>query len=755
MSNFFKIIVALVMAVVILTVFPAQVFADSTPEYISEVKIGMGKDESAAAAALEGYKILKSGDQNVDLNQDAGGGWGSKGDKVVYLGYKTTTDKTEAITDLALMNMKGGYSVQEYEALMELQMKSQIIPFVDNFLAAIKEYRINFSSSNETNKQRAEFVHDTLNKFIDDDTGKGLGDLLLEETKYEMGDDAYNKLSEEEKKNHADILTIICQSNGKAIFLVENLITMAADTNDSTWIDRLTVTTYDDIVESMDMLPSDAETALAREYEDDANKILDMWDTFREELLNYDTYFEAIESFDEEELENTTDTLLNEETASDEEVAAAFGEYADAQENVVDYCKALQVVSVHDRLEEYEYGDGTLLDYFTQSYEDVSDDITIIYPLVASLTDGQRAGLDFVVLSELCNIGLSDYKSYIETSLEDFTEISIYDGVDRGIYAKGGVALTSDALRDKAMKESVEENSRLSKWTWAMIAVSGAMFVAAAASLTAFATYSIKLKLALRGMDTTSFDVISKYIYSERIFINKYGEQVREIRWADKVYSQRASICGYLTIGFSVAMVIFSAITTYLAYRDLVNYYDVDFTPIPHYMVDEKDITAYNEKGEKIVLKNQSAYYKAVECNRTESDEMFDVLGACADMNGDVGKQWLALYAVKNEAMAPIIADSFAVRINDNNIPADYQTGIHMFGSMTAFDLNNGLYVWNKNAPSIMVYFKTDNAAAVSVSGSSFTTGNLALVGIAGLGLGAAVTALVATVIGRRKKASA
>ncbi len=134
------ILLSLLLALTLAATLPAQVFAASVPEYISEVKIGMGKKSETAKAALDGYKILSDAKGNpVDLNQKAGGGWGSKGDKVVYLGYKTTTDRKEAITDLALMNMKGGYSVQEYEALMEGQMKSQIIPFIENFQSAIDE----------------------------------------------------------------------------------------------------------------------------------------------------------------------------------------------------------------------------------------------------------------------------------------------------------------------------------------------------------------------------------------------------------------------------------------------------------------------------------------------------------------------------------------------------------------------------------------------------------------------------------------
>ncbi len=56
-------------------------------------------------------------------------------------------------------------------------------------------------------------------------------------------------------------------------------------------------------------------------------------------------------------------------------------------------------------------------------------------------------------------------------------------------------------------------------------------------------------------------------------------------------------------------------------------------------MKKEADITVYNEAGEKVILKNQAAYYKAVECNRSGSDEFYNTLGTVADMNGDVGRQ--------------------------------------------------------------------------------------------------------------------
>ena len=109
--------IASVMSAVTIMLPPMQVMAaaqDAAPtEYISEVRIGVGKNMFDASNSLEGYTILKNGEKAVDLNENAGGGFGSKGDRVVLIGYKTTTDRKEAITDLALMNMKGGYSVSD------------------------------------------------------------------------------------------------------------------------------------------------------------------------------------------------------------------------------------------------------------------------------------------------------------------------------------------------------------------------------------------------------------------------------------------------------------------------------------------------------------------------------------------------------------------------------------------------------------------------------------------------------------------
>ena len=768
--------VAAALSAVMIMLPPMQVMAAETEpvtatEYISEVRIGVGKTMEEAEKSLEGYTILKNGDNNADLNEKAGGGMGSQGERVVLLGYKTTTDKSEAVTDLALMNMKGGYSVSDYEALMEKQMKEQIIPFVKNFQAAIDEYRENYNSDIEANKQRAKYIHDILDKFIDDDTGKGLGELLLNETKFEMGDAAYNKLSDAEKKNHADILTILAQSNGKATLMMENLLTRAADTEEDTWLDRFAGTTYQDIIDSSDMLPTEAKDEIAKLYDDDTKKIIGLWDEFSEDLNGYDEAVKIVEAFDESKYKAAFDEMAKmDENTSAEDADRIMNEYAEQQVKMNDAMYKSRLIAVHDKLEETEYDDGTMLDFFSRDADEVED--TEIYPLVASLSDGQRSGLDFVSLQELIVIALTTDEGYADASLDNLEKTSIYAGVDRGIYEKGGVALTSEAERKKKAAMQVEDDKTFfSPWTIAGMAVTAVSFAAFTGSAVSWARNASKLKAvnAEINLDLIELEMAYRSNSGNRKIawgVNDVYANNPELKTQFELYSSKTSLAKSLSIGFGVAMIVLAGVTTYLTYRDMQAYYKVDFTPIPKYMVDAKDITAYNAKGEMEVIKNQSAYYKAVECNRTSGDEKYKNIGKFADMNGDVGKQWLALYAVKNEAMAPILADSLLVKVNETDLPAGYTTGIHMFGSDSAFNLNDSKYVWNANASKVFVYFNVDdkpvststgasvgtNTDSASVTGSVFTMGNLVLSAGIGLVLGAGIALLIFIAMKPKKK---
>ena len=784
MKQLSKAFIAVILAILTAMVLPAQVFADSAEEkYISEVQIGVGKTASEAEKALAGYEILKDGNGNyVDLNKNAGAtGTGGKGNRVVYMGIKRTSSTKDAVTDLAVMNMKGGYSVEDYDALMDAYIKEQINPFVDSFLATIAEYRENFNSANEANKQRATYIHDVLNKFLDDDTGKPLGDLLLNQTKYELGDEAYNALPDEKKKEHADIVTILAQANGRAVLALENLLTRAADPNSNTWLDRIVLKTYDDLLFETNLSASKAQKQLDRLYYDDAETILGMWNAFKQSLDHYDEALARLEEAKKKDL-SQQEAIINSydfNTATDAETEAYAKAVAEITANAEAISNAYADVVCKEYLETIEYDGGTLLDYFTMPSSEIEEDITVLYPLVDALTAGQRAGLEFTTLQELVIIGSTNEIGYKNNAYDDFKELSVYDGVDRGIYEKGGVGLTSDAYRQNAAKVAAENNGNgLSLWTYASIGLTSASILALGVTIgvkvvtsNAIKSYnalvaSLKSNLSsienkMRGM-TTMIESTYHLGGNPQPFYNRlsvlsqeYLEAEQSLKAAENPQylsrlEARSAMCNKLMVGFGIAMIILIGITTYLTYQDMVDRYKVNFTPIPRYMVDEKDIIAYNDNGDKIVLKNQAAYYKAVFCNRKAGDEMYKNLGNIADLNGDVGSQWLALYAARNEAERPILADSLRFT-NSEEIPAGYKTGIHSFGTDAAENLNNTLYVWNSAAPKVFVYFKTE-AAKASTTGSTFTSGTVALSGAAGLAVGALATALGMKTAGKRKK---
>ena len=173
-----------------------------------------------------------------------------------------------------------------------------------------------------------------------------------------------------------------------------------------------------------------------------------------------------------------------------DETVQAYKDYNEALAAQQELLIALKAITIHDNLAEMENEDGTLLEFFTQSYDDIAEDTTVLYPLAASFSVGQSAGLEFISLEEMMMIALSDEDAYSDTELDKIEEISIYNGVDRSIYEKDAVALTSDAIRADFAEQVEEENSEFSPWTIAMWAVTGAM--AAGAITSAILSVSFK-----------------------------------------------------------------------------------------------------------------------------------------------------------------------------------------------------------------------------------------------------------------------
>lgn len=848
MNGTLKRIIALAMTFVILTITPLCDAAPKSVEagsptvaraaedesggkYIKDVLVGMGDTEEEAKKELEekGYTILKDDDGNyADLNKGAGSKSSLKtgeNDKIVYLGYKTTSDATDAVTDMAVMNMDGGYSIEDYNALLDQQMDTNIKPFMNSFVSTLKEYRENYKKLAKSDGHiRADYIRKMLNKFTDDDTGKPMGDLLLNKTLFEMSDSEIKSLSDAEKKEHADILTILMQANGRATLAIEMLLTRATDPGDDTWIDRMSETSLEDlkdrIKEEEPQLKSnsDVNEALDKKYQDTAKVLLGKWKKFQKDLSGYEDAAEDLT----DNMEDTNEKMdkaegVDFENTSDEDKELSDTDIENTNEAVEagsDQIQNLENVAIGAYLETVEYGDGTLYDFFCRDYGEVSGDENIrnLYPMVDSLTEGQKAGLDFVALDDLVSIAVSDENSYkeMEKSLSKAETASVYEGVNRELYEKGGVGLTNDAMRKQKATSDDSEDYTVSTTAIVLYCVTGVLALSAATSLIVHNVMTKRLPeiarmgcipdcwnnfekmFAIRNQVSNHITTVRGRLrrLSENPFKNMAKNRFYTRKWkADLVKSQKAervlmiredalnpynpvetnkvhfvgNFYKWLKVGLTVLAAIMVVVDIAYTIYEMREYYNVEFAMIPGYMVDEEDIVTTNEDGEKVLDKDQTVYYRAVRCNRTypklgsnESGEYYNrrvnnykAMQDKADLNGDIGKQWLALYTAKSDHKTPILADSLLYTINTDKLPTGYTTGIHDFDGDSPCNLNKKAYLYPSDPPVIKVFYKHEQISQISETGSIFSAASFALGGGGGVVIGFLLAALM---IGRRKR---
>ena len=193
-------IISFVLALVMcITTFASVALAaeNGKDKYISDVYIAYGSTEEEAKKWLtdNGWEPVGS-DLNAGNTSKAFG----YTNVASVMGIKRTNDPNKAVTDMAVMNMMGGYSFDDYKTILE-EKKTDIDEFIRTFIPVLEEYRANFNGEgSEGGKKRAQYAHDLLNKLYDGgngdkyavhDTGLPLGDLFLSKTKAEYTDEEY------------------------------------------------------------------------------------------------------------------------------------------------------------------------------------------------------------------------------------------------------------------------------------------------------------------------------------------------------------------------------------------------------------------------------------------------------------------------------------------------------------------------------------------------------------------------------------
>ena len=164
-------------------------------EFLSDVALVYEDSVEEARAAIEGtdWKLFEQ-----DLNPNADYMF----DEGVYLIYKTSTDVEDAITDLRVMDMYGGYSTANYEKQLEAS-RDFYERAVDYLRVTMYEFKELYNKGDEM----AKIAYRQMNYYKDSDTNKLMGDFFLE------------------RPSDDELITVMMEGNAYA---VTNLITLLA-----------------------------------------------------------------------------------------------------------------------------------------------------------------------------------------------------------------------------------------------------------------------------------------------------------------------------------------------------------------------------------------------------------------------------------------------------------------------------------------------------------------------------------------------
>ena len=210
--NLFMRLIAALLAIVMLTTCALNIFAASESDetlYIKDVKLIYAESLSKAKESVpKGYVLLEQ-----DLNE------GTDSDNKVYFAYSTTKNPDEAVTDIKMMNMNGGFVLSDYEEQMK-DVKESVKKLANDVKIAADVFAVNYVKGT----YGAKAAYRALSAFtVDEADGKNLADYIL-----------YNKPTDEfyikfVLNAHQDVLSAIISALAMAV---------QGELGD-TWLDRL------------------------------------------------------------------------------------------------------------------------------------------------------------------------------------------------------------------------------------------------------------------------------------------------------------------------------------------------------------------------------------------------------------------------------------------------------------------------------------------------------------------------------------
>ena len=657
-------IVSLVLVIsTLLTAVPTTAFAEGSENgevYIKSVQLARAETKEKAKSLLEdeGYIFL-----DANLNE----GTGEDG---IWMGYTTTTNPEEAVYDLKLMNMKGGFTLTSMEAALAAQ-ESVFVDMANDLNYLIKE----FVEAYEDESVPAQKAYKALNFFrmVEGETEleekNGLGYQIV------SGNMTTDKLTE---------MLLLCDAN--LVDSVIKILVTGVQIRNGNWMKKLS-----------EMGPYDAdEVYYEDEYEDEFKRRA-------EELLPVlQLYSQAYNAMD---LSGLIPDKLNEdfeaEYSGNEEKETLSAD--DAAVKKLDESRYKMYKIVFDELAKYKYGTNeTLKDFFCSLENEGST--KDLYPLVAVLSDAEFAALSYGCFLEVvtgATASPSDFDSYDEvynTLTKDVKSVYLYHGVDDILLEDDTViGFTETATRHMATTGEMEffEKETDAEQSWE--SGKNASIIIASVGMGLIGITKITTGVAM-GIVTIASAVKSSVASSAALAgIIKYGTMM-------------GGIYAMLGVALAVGVSFLVSFIVSVIKEEVNGSINWDKNPMPEYLYDVKEVgfsqTSVNDGiATEYLKKPVFALYKAV----TDKD------GQVVDLNARSkdATQWIAMYASydrQGDDAKPIKAEDLLVKTGSGEAPEGYSP-VTRFGEVIAYNLNqwdedddvNGVYLFYKQDQSVSV----------------------------------------------------
>ena len=151
-------------------------------------------------------------------------------------------------------------------------------------------------------------------------------------------------ITDENKGKLPDLLTILMQGNSAYILTIENMLSLAADTNDNTWIDRFAEKDFDDMLDELEDSRPDLNTPSKRaqfldtEYGDIATDLSSSVPTLRSEFLDYEATGISVTDATEADINiDIFEKIVDQKYIARCYFAGASGDESDGDEQIGDY----------------------------------------------------------------------------------------------------------------------------------------------------------------------------------------------------------------------------------------------------------------------------------------------------------------------------------------------------------------------------------------------------------------------------------